>query len=100
MANYLFKQEITIKATYLLSGKIEHMMLHISFKEIPPKDFVPRPCILHTIEQTNSLCQSYINPVYRVKRGKAFIHMYLFYHFVWLCWMKTSLKLGKVEIVL
>jgi hypothetical protein len=29
------------------SEKIEHMMLHFSFKEIPPKDFVPRPCILH-----------------------------------------------------
>jgi hypothetical protein len=47
------------------SGKIEHMMLHFWFKEIPPKDFVPRPCILHTIEHNNSLCQSYINPVYR-----------------------------------
>jgi hypothetical protein len=28
----------------------------------------------NTIEQTNSLCQSYINPVYRVKRGKAFMY--------------------------
>jgi hypothetical protein len=56
------------------SQKIEYMMLHFWFKEIPPKDFVPRPCILHTIEQNNSLCQSYINPVYRFKRGKAFIY--------------------------
>jgi hypothetical protein len=56
------------------SQKIEYMMLHFWFMEIPPKDFVPRPCILHTIEQNNSLCQSYINPVYRFKRGKAFIY--------------------------
>jgi hypothetical protein len=38
------------------SQKIEYMMLHFWFMEIPPKDFVPRPCILHTIEQNNSLC--------------------------------------------
>ena len=56
------------------SEKIEYMMLYFSFKEIPPNDFVPRKCILHTIEQNNSLCQSYINPVYRFKRGKAFIY--------------------------
>jgi len=49
-------------------------MLYFSFKEIPPNDFVPRPCILHTIEQNNALCQSYINPVYRFKRGTAFIY--------------------------
>ena len=48
--------------------------MYFSFKEIPPKDFVPRPCILHTIEQYKSLCQSYINPVYRFKRGKVFIY--------------------------
>ena len=53
--------------------KIEFMM-YFSFKEMPPKDFVPRPCILHTIEQNNSFCQSYINPVYRHKRGKAFVY--------------------------
>jgi len=56
------------------SEKIEHMMLHFSFNEMPPTDFVPRPCNLHTIEQNNSFCQSYINPVYRFKRGKAFIY--------------------------
>ena len=32
--------------------KIEFMM-YFSFKEIPPKDFVPRSCIRHTIEQNN-----------------------------------------------
>ena len=53
--------------------KIEFMM-SFSFKQIPPKDITPRPCILHTIEQNNSLCQSYINPAYRFKRGKAFIY--------------------------
>jgi hypothetical protein len=30
---------------------------------------------LHTIEQNKPLCQSYINPVYRFKRGKAFIYI-------------------------
>ena len=50
------------------------MILYFPFKEIPPKDLVPRTCILHTIEQNNSLCQSYINPVYRFKRGKAIIY--------------------------
>ena len=54
--------------------KIELMMLYFSFKEMPPKDIVPRPCILHTIEQNNSLCQSYINPVFRHKRGKLFMY--------------------------
>ena len=49
-------------------------MRYLSFKEIPPKDFVPRSCILHTIEQNNSLGQSYINPVFRFKRGKAFMY--------------------------
>ena len=56
------------------SEKIEHMMLYFSFKEIAPKHFVPRPCILNTIEQNNSLCQSYINPVYQFKRGKSFVY--------------------------
>ena len=41
---------------------------HFEFKEIPPKQCVPRPCILHTIEQDNSLCYRYINPVYTYKR--------------------------------
>ena len=54
-------------------------MLQFSFKKIPPKDFVPRPCIPHMIEQNNSLYQYYINPVYRFKRGKAFIYII---HFV------------------
>jgi len=54
--------------------KIELMMLHFSFKEIPPNGFVSRPCILHTIEQNNSLCQSYINPVYSSRRGNILMY--------------------------
>ena len=54
--------------------KIELMMSYFSFKEMPPKDLVPRSCILHTIKQNNSLCQFYINPVYYRKRGNIFMY--------------------------
>jgi len=56
------------------SEKIDHMVLRFPFQEIPPTYFVPRPCILHTIVQNNSLSQSFNNSVDRFKRGKAFIY--------------------------
>lgn len=57
--------------------KIDHMVQqHFEFKEIPPKQCVPRPCILHTIEQDNSLCYRYINPVYTYKRVPSIYRNY------------------------
>ena len=70
----LVKKLLSNLANSSKSEKIEFMMLHFLFKEIPPKDVVPRPCILHTIDQNNALCQSYINPVFRWKRGKAYTY--------------------------
>ena len=49
-------------------------MLYVSFKEMRPNDFVPRLCILHTFGQNNSLCRSYIKPVFRHMSGKAFMY--------------------------
>ena len=74
ISNMLVDKLLSDLANLSKSEKIEYMMLYISFKEIPPNGFVPRPFILHTIEHNNSLCQSYINPVFRWKRGKAFIY--------------------------
>lgn len=48
--------------------KVDYMVQHFEYKEIPPKQFIPRPCILQTLEQDNSLCNRYINPVYIIKR--------------------------------
>ena len=68
MQEKALKNLLSIINNLTKNEKIDHMVQHFEFKEIPPKQFVPRPCILHTIEQDNPLCYIYINPVYIFKR--------------------------------